>query len=529
MSVAEGVLAIIASFTSGLDVFRRFRELRDRDFQDRDGSRTKTKKKLFQRKPKTTSNGPSRPQHRERDDEESRLARSLLQGSDEIGQEYRRSIAAVGDRYALGDAIAHVSLADIQLRLNTGLVRIIHRFLSRDSGGSSSSKKQTGPTTVSPSLDYDSLIALSEQSRHDTVRTLRDLCRRLLHLSSPTLPVRALAAPSSPEKTKPQPKKTTATARPHPVSSPAKKKKKRIRQPTLARVYIANSNAPSQIAIVKPAERRRAKRPTAAATTPNLSGKTGGSGLATPPQSPPPAYTEYAGGGGGGAAAAAAAAAPTPASPTPIPAAAKKPPRPVVHARAHSQPSLLQTALAAGDAEAAPMRPAPAPPVPARKKVSGSHPAAVTTAPAVAPASSPDLLAWLDASAGTSNTTTNPASQPIYPPPPPPPRRDPQPPPRQQDHPAFRARKSIPTYHSAQTASTRLGEIPLHRWAEGWDFAAAEKANRAAVENGWPVRGSLVVAEERERMRELDAGAGGGRERREKRGFWGRVGRSLGK
>lgn len=40
---------------------------------------------------------------------------------------------------------------------------------------------------------------------------------------------------------------------------------------------------------------------------------------------------------------------------------------------------------------------------------------------------------------------------------------------------------------SARTGSTKLGEIPMHKWAEPWDYEAAEKANMAALAGGWPV------------------------------------------
>lgn len=54
--------------------------------------------------------------------------------------------------------------------------------------------------------------------------------------------------------------------------------------------------------------------------------------------------------------------------------------------------------------------------------------------------------------------------------------------------PAFnrRTRKETPTYHSMQTNSTRLGEIPLHKWAEQYDFDAMSRLNREAEKNGWP-------------------------------------------
>lgn len=40
---------------------------------------------------------------------------------------------------------------------------------------------------------------------------------------------------------------------------------------------------------------------------------------------------------------------------------------------------------------------------------------------------------------------------------------------------------------SARTGSTKLGEIPMHKWAEPWDYEAAEEANQKALASGWPV------------------------------------------
>jgi hypothetical protein len=40
---------------------------------------------------------------------------------------------------------------------------------------------------------------------------------------------------------------------------------------------------------------------------------------------------------------------------------------------------------------------------------------------------------------------------------------------------------------SARTGSTKLGEIPMQKWAEPWDYEAAERANAAALASGWPI------------------------------------------
>lgn len=43
---------------------------------------------------------------------------------------------------------------------------------------------------------------------------------------------------------------------------------------------------------------------------------------------------------------------------------------------------------------------------------------------------------------------------------------------------------------SVRTGSTKLGEIPMHKWAEPWDYEAADIANMKALAGGWPVTGS---------------------------------------
>lgn len=76
-NVSSCVLSIVASFASGLDVFKKFRELR--------GKKRKSRKNASL------------------DDEEVRLAKSLRQGPEDIGREYQRSIISVGEHFAQGD------------------------------------------------------------------------------------------------------------------------------------------------------------------------------------------------------------------------------------------------------------------------------------------------------------------------------------------------------------------------------------------------------------------------------------------
>lgn len=49
-----------------------------------------------------------------------------------------------------------------------------------------------------------------------------------------------------------------------------------------------------------------------------------------------------------------------------------------------------------------------------------------------------------------------------------------------------RRRKPTPTFYSIATDSTKLGEIPLHKWTTPWDFDQMSVLNQEAYRNGWP-------------------------------------------
>lgn len=50
---------------------------------------------------------------------------------------------------------------------------------------------------------------------------------------------------------------------------------------------------------------------------------------------------------------------------------------------------------------------------------------------------------------------------------------------------------------SARTGSTKLGEIPMHKWAEPWDYKAADQANQEALANGWPTSVNMGTAKQK--------------------------------
>ncbi|KAI9817740.1 MAG: hypothetical protein M1827_000859 [Pycnora praestabilis] len=138
VEVAAVVTSIIAAFSSGIDIFRRVRG-----------------------KPRTKNANNTEPAY----EEELQLSRSLKRGPHQIRREYEQDLLSLGDRFASGDVVAQASLADTLLKLNTGLVNIISSFLSSDRDA--------------VQLDLRSLTSLSESSRADTINTLGQLSRRL--------------------------------------------------------------------------------------------------------------------------------------------------------------------------------------------------------------------------------------------------------------------------------------------------------------------------------------------------------------
>ncbi|KAK5129764.1 hypothetical protein LTR08_002830 [Meristemomyces frigidus] len=373
-NVSGCVLSIVTSFSSGLDVFKQLREKRTRRKHSR----------MTQQQP---------------DDEELHLTKSLRQGPEDIGREYQRSIHAAGDYFAVGDATAQTSLAEVLLKLNTGLVTIITSFLKRD-------KKDM-------QLDYQSLTTLSEQSRIDTCRTLRQLSRRMHRQQQIPCPPSGLLAQSC------QPWSTNAghgggKQFRRPV---AKHHHTKIRGPTLARVIIQDSSKPAQIAMVKPGDRKK-KKPSSSGVSSRADSAV--HLVASTPSLPPYDAVEYS---------------------------------------AQSSRPLVDH-----------MNPKP-------EKSRGKKPAA-TNGKSQPPPFEPG------ASKSTFLTSKVRAAQPKQPDKPPPPV------PYIAPLPAIEPEKlknETEKHYSFVSASTKLGEIPLHKWPQPFDFDAMSLMNREAERNGWPV------------------------------------------
>ncbi|UJO23364.1 uncharacterized protein CLAFUR5_12659 [Fulvia fulva] len=356
-NVSSCVLSIIASLTSGLDVFRKFRESQSRK----------------QRRSRKKNN------HNETGNEdENRLAQSLRLGPEEIGREYQRSVYAAGEHFAQGDGIAQTSLAEILLKLNTGLVTIINTFLTRDKHDAK--------------LDYQSLTNLSERSRDDTCRTLRQLFHRMTQSRVPS-------RLDGPRQKQDRPSNESA------IYSRSRKAVPNARASCYRRL-----KRPSQVAMVRPGDKR--KKSSSSTSTSKMQSSVS---LALPESSTRETASRMSGGGN-------------------PPQTHRKQPamdicqRPIHHPDAlRSSRSTPVLDIAVTDHEQLPAYVAPLPPMPRRLQ------------------------------------------------------------------------KSTPTYYSIDTTCTKLGEIPMHKWAEPYDFDAMLRLNKEAEENGWPLNNPKFAPEPKKR------------------------------
>jgi len=94
-STDASVSSIIAAFTSGLDIFKKLREKRQR-------------KKAKQTKRQSSS----------KSDEETQLSRSLQRGSQDVQAAYEDNYRGLGPKYAVGDGTPLIS---VTLALGTNI------------------------------------------------------------------------------------------------------------------------------------------------------------------------------------------------------------------------------------------------------------------------------------------------------------------------------------------------------------------------------------------------------------------------
>lgn len=136
--VSSVISSILSAFGNGMDIFRRMR---------------------------TSSKSKKRIKEAELNAAESQLHDSLQRRPEDIRNEYDRNAARLGKAFEKGDSTAQTSLAHILLVLNTGLMNIINQALSKDSRKSR--------------LARQSLLDLSETAGVDALQALSQLSVRL--------------------------------------------------------------------------------------------------------------------------------------------------------------------------------------------------------------------------------------------------------------------------------------------------------------------------------------------------------------
>lgn len=287
------------------------------------------------------------------------------------------------------------------MRLNTGLVGIIASFVNSDKSN--------------VQLDYNSLTDISERSRVDTCRTLRHLFRRMTTMR----PQLAITANDAGRESRRERSGSN-------VSSNRKRKESnahtKVRGPMLARVVIADSTKPSQIALVKPGERRK-KSTSSSSNSSSLSKAPSDTSTAatTPMSTPPPTYTSME-------------------LPRPVPQRSTTAPDVPKPRRKHSMANVVEQRSQREDNV---------------RRAAKSTPLLESTLPPVM-----DPLPPMPHTAPLPHAETSPML----------PRR----------------RKPTPTFYSVASDSTKLGEIPMHKWTTPYDFDQMSILNRQAYEQGWP-------------------------------------------
>ncbi|KAF2814817.1 uncharacterized protein BDZ99DRAFT_494712 [Mytilinidion resinicola] len=422
--VSNCVNSIVHAFTDGFAVFRRLREKRRRKKSRKAGAGA----------------GGVRPDARA--GAELRLSNSLRKGPADIQTQYERNYGVVGERFAKGDAIAHASLAETLLKLNTGLVGIIASFLNHD-------RKET------LDLDYKSLTNLSDASRAEAIDTLNLLYQRLsqsnvaLYQPKPSCPrcgslkhanCGAVATRSSSEKSRKGHKQgggksgSTTTSR------------SRSNTPTITRVPVKSSSQ-TQLAIVRPRNRRTGSTSSTSSAIPSTKSPSTASTAVNTPLTSPLASPDYR---------------------KADPFAYAAPPSPRDH-------------------------PSAKPPANSRRKMSSAAPERPQTWPH-APAQTPQPPAEKPVKA-----TTFPVSAPT--PPPKPKHLSPDTTAKPLLAIPRRLDKATPSAYSFASDSTKLGEIPMRNWTVPFDYEVSGRLNEEALARGWPVEPREEKERERPRRR----------------------------
>ncbi|KAI4627544.1 uncharacterized protein J4E87_004108 [Alternaria ethzedia] len=432
--VSTCVSGIIEAFQNGLDIFKSLRERRRKRRSKRD---TDT--------PDSTSTA------------EHQLSKSLRRGPEEVAGKYTECYySGIGPRFAKGDAIAHQSLAETLIKLNTGLVAIIAAFLNHDA-------QKSGKGHLD--IDYKSLTHLSDASRREAIQSLTQLYQRL---SQSQLQLHNIGAPPCPR---------CGTSKHHDCSSrstsPEKDKKKssstrqRSSGHVVTRMSMKNrsSNEP-RLVVMRPKTTRKgssSSKESSSVKSPSSSSRS-----SSPLASPQPKKIQMA-----------------PQLPLYVPV----------------DPFELETSgVIRGTLGGAAPRASSGG---VKKRVDSfddprepwPQENAYTTTKSPSPKHHNEPTPKLPTFTPTSRRSPSPAhSKPAVSSKPPPVPEKPSylsPPPLLDQAPAtlhFRRRldKATPSSYTFASGSTRLGEIPERRWNMPFDYQEAERLNTEAALNGYP-------------------------------------------
>lgn len=274
-------------------------------------------------------------------------------------------------------------------------------------------------------LDYKGLADLSDRSRIDTCRALRQLYKRLTHFG----PQRAITSREFVEASEGWRRGSDGNAEDGAKRSKNTNGRAKIRGTQIAQVYIQDSSKPAQFALVRPGEPRKRSRTSSGSELSGSKTRSDTKSASSAAQS----STNLA----------------------------VKPPRRHVADRTDASSDVRKP----------------------RHKHSAANisdkPTARNGDGLRASKSTPRLHSTLQEPFDPFSPMPNSAPLPA------------------ESTPAFvvpRRRKPTPTYYSIATDSTKLGEIPLHKWANQPDFDEMSLLNQQAYRNGWPNNPSTMAS-----------------------------------
>jgi hypothetical protein len=426
--VTNCVSNLIHAFSNGLNIFKKLRE--------------KRRKRKARKETKPIDAATS---------DEVQLSKSLKRGPQELAETYAACYSQTGRSFAKGDgklhleslqvgvtmltsqtAIAHASLAETLMRLNTGLVAIITSFLNHDQKG--------GKTPLT--IDYKSLTNLSDASRREALQSMTQLYQRISQSQLQIQHIGPSSCASCGSK-----KHTDCSVRTSTSSSSSKDKKghtrtrQRVAGPTITRMPIRSSSQP-QLVVVRPKPSRKSS------SSKHSSSKT-----------PSPSSSAY-----------------TSPLTSPLPLYIAEEPFEV------DTDGIITGVLGGG--------PVPLPGMTGRRRkdsfnVHDTQPSTWSDPQPAAYKYPYVLQEHLHLPAPKLPTfTSTPRKAPS------PPHKSATPSPRSERHPApppvslplrRRADKLTPTCYTFASDSTKLGEIPQRNWTMPWDYEEAERLNSEAV------------------------------------------------